>query len=252
MRLTHLILLLLVASPFAAAPVPLEKPGNIQASFTRDSVNHILGFAVPIACYYLFGGGIPDAIPIGTKISGWWGSVNIIDLKFKPIDPFTQASLNWVKDEKNPTMRLQIQNITMEAHVGVRVWLFHLIPLWGANIRTKDLNITIDVSTSNVYNVYPQLHLKPKIEAFDLHYDFSFIGGIIRKFLPPMSILPMIEKGLVSAIDGLNDAWRNPSKVSGLVGLMGKLFLSLHPTRPFDISPETDLIEFGLDGRVYD
>lgn len=67
----------------------------------------------------------------------------------------------------------------MEAHVGVRFWLFHLIPLWGANIKTKDLNITVDVSSTNVYNVYPQLHLKPKIEALDLNYDFSFIGGII-------------------------------------------------------------------------
>ena len=122
MRPAHLILLLLLASPLCAAPaapVPLEKPGNIQASFTRDSVNHILGFAVPIACYYLFGGGIPDAIPIGTKISGWWGSINIIDLKFKPIDPFTQASLNWVKDASSPTMKLQITNVTLEAHVGV-------------------------------------------------------------------------------------------------------------------------------------
>ena len=106
MRLSPLLVLLLVVSPFYGAPVPLEKPGNIQASFTRDSVNHILGFAVPIACYYLFGGGIPDAIPIGAQVSGWWGSLNVIDLKFKPIDPFTQASLNWVKDEKNPTMRL--------------------------------------------------------------------------------------------------------------------------------------------------
>ena len=62
----------------------------------------------------------------------------------------------------------------------------------------------------------------------------------------------MVENALTSAIENLNDAWRNPTKISGLVGLMGKLFLSLHPTRPFDISPETDLIEFGLDGRVYD
>lgn len=94
--------------------------------------------------------------------------------------------------------------------------------------------------------------MKPKINALDLHYDFSFIGGIIRKFLPPKSILPMVENALTSAIDSLNNDWKNPTKVSGLVGLMGQLFLSLHPTRPFSISQETDLIEFGLDGRLYD
>lgn len=62
----------------------------------------------------------------------------------------------------------------------------------------------------------------------------------------------MVETALVSAIDGLNQDWRNPTKTSGLVGLVGKLLLSLHPTRKFGISQETDLIEFGLDGRVYD
>jgi len=54
-----------------------------------------------------------------------------------------------------------------------------MIPLWGANIKTKDLNISMELSTSDVYGVYPQLHLKPKLEALDLYYDFSFIGGII-------------------------------------------------------------------------
>jgi len=31
----------------------------------------------------------------------------------------------------------------------------------------------------------------------------------------------MVENALTSAIENLNDAWRNPSKISGLVGLMG-------------------------------
>jgi len=33
---------------------------------------------------------------------------------------------------------------------------------------------------------------------------------------------------------------------------MGQLLLGLAPSRPIEASVETDLIEFGLDGRVYD
>lgn len=70
--------------------------------------------------------------------------------------------------------------------------------------------------------------------------------------MPAKKILPMIEDALTSAINNLNADWRNPTKTSGLVGMVGNLMMSLHPTRRFDISQETDLIEFGLDGRLYD
>jgi hypothetical protein len=140
----------------------------------------------------------------------------------------------------------------MAAHVDVRVWIAHIIPMWGANFHIKNFNINMDISTSDVYNVHPQLHITPQLEAMEVDFDFFCITWLIKWFLKPTDILPMLEKAITSGIDSLNAAWRNPQKTSGLIGLVGKLLLSLEPVRPIDMDKKTDLIEFGLDGRVFD
>lgn len=187
---------------------------------------------------------------INSKISSWWGSVEIVKINFIPIDPFTQASLEWNKDGES--VHLNIQNVTMAAHIDVRVWIAHMIPMWGANFHVKDLNMNFDLSTSDVYNVYPQLHITPKLDALDIDFDFFYITWFIKWFVKPASILPMLEDAITSGIQSLNEAWRNPQKTSGLIGLVGKLLLSLEPVRPIEMNKDTDLIEFGLDGRVFD
>jgi hypothetical protein len=213
MRPSVLICLVLLVSPFCAhtapeGPVPLQKPGNIQASLNRDSVNHIVGFVVPILCYTIFGGGDLATMNINSKISSWWGSVEIVKINFIPIDPFTQASLEWNKDGES--VHLNIQNVTMAAHIDVRVWIAHMIPMWGANFHVKDLNMNFDLSTSDVYNVYPQLHITPKLDALDIDFDFFYITWFIKWFVKPSSILPMLEDAITSGIQSLNEAWRNP------------------------------------------
>ncbi len=140
----------------------------------------------------------------------------------------------------------------MQAHVDVRVWIAHMIPMWGANLKVKDLNLNFDISTSDVYNVYPQLHITPKLDALDVDFDFFIITWLIKWFINPMDLLPMIESAITNGIASLNEAWRNPSRTSGLMGIVGSLLLSMEPIRPFDMDVNTDLIEFGLDGRVYD
>jgi hypothetical protein len=139
----------------------------------------------------------------------------------------------------------------MAAHVDVRVWVAHIIPMWGANIKTRDLNLNFDISTSDVYNTYPQLHITPKLDALEIDYDFFFIGWLIKWFLNPQQILSLIESAITNGIASLNESWRSPSKTSGLIGLVGKLLLSLEPSRPFVMDHDTDLIEFGFDGRVF-
>ena len=125
-----------------------------------------------------------------------------------PIDPFTQASLEWNKDGES--VHLNIQNVTMAAHVDVRVWIAHMIPMWGANFHVKDLNMNFDISTSDVYNVHPQLHITPQLDALEVDFDFFYITWLIKWFLKPTDILPMLEKAITSAIAGLNESWRNP------------------------------------------
>jgi len=98
----------------------------------------------------------------------------------------------------------------MAAHIDVRVWIAHMIPMWGANFHVKDLNMNFDLSTSDVYNVYPQLHITPKLDALDIDFDFFYITWFIKWFVKPSSILPMLEDAITSGIQSLNEAWRNP------------------------------------------
>lgn len=253
MRASVLILLALIMSPFAGAvPIPLAKPGNLQASFTRDSVNHILGFAVPIAGYYLWGGGIEGKIPIGYRKVGTGYTLEVNSLKFNPIDPYTSATLEWVDDTDSPTMELKITNITLDAHLDVRIYLGWIIPMWGAHLATKDLDITLDISVDKVYDVYPQIYITPKLEALKIDYGFFIFGWLIRLFLKQDKLMSIVEDVLTSQVANLNKMFKNPQPDSYLVGLLSQLLLNIGPTRPFDISEETDLIEFGLDGRIFD
>ncbi len=184
-----LIFILLLGSPAIGkkdpplkAPIPLAKPGNIQASFTRDSISHILGFIVPIAGYYLWGGGIEGAIPLGIEASGSFWSVEVRSLKFIPLDPFTTAEMNWVEDAELPTTELKIVNITTDIYLDVHVNLFGF-PMWGSNIHTKDLNISLEIAHDQVYDVYPQFHITPKLEAKELKFGFFIFGWLIRAFI---------------------------------------------------------------------
>lgn len=199
----------------------------------------------------MFGGGIPDAIPIN-YYQEFYGvaSVNVKSIKFKPIDPFTTASIEFVEDEKD-RLRLKINDINFDGHIKVTVKVLGF-PLWGANIRAKGLNFVADMWFDDFYNVYPQIHIKPTLEAEDFNYTFSFVGWFIKIFLKPDKILHMIEDVIVSQMEGLNAKLRDPQPDSNLIGVMQSMLLNVGLVRPIDVSKVTDLIEFGIDGRCYD
>ena len=235
----------------ASEPTPLPQNGNIQASLKVDSVGHILGFVVPVLGYYLWGGGIEGKIPLGVKINHWLASVNLKSMEFNPIDPFTTATLEWVPNS-NSELELHINNITADLHLNLWVWVGHVFPMWGADVKTKDLNVTVDFSFSDVYDVFPQVHIKPMLEATEIWYDFWFLGFAIRMFLDQDTVMTLIEDALTSASKGLNEALRSPSSTSYLLGLYQDLLINAGPSRPIVVNWDTDLLEFGLDGRIFD
>ena len=90
------------------------------------------------------------------------------------------------------------------------------------------------------------------LSADDIYYDFWFLGWAIRMFLDQDQLMRLIEDALTSAVKGLNEGLSHPSADSYLAGLYGDLLLNAGPSRPIRVHRATDLIEFGLDGRVFD
>lgn len=179
------IVVLLLSPTSRGTEIPLAQPGNIQASFLRDSVNHILGFVVPVLGYYLWGGGIEGNIPIGVSLKGALYTLNVNSIHFNPIDPFTTAELNWVEDDARPAMEFFINNITCDLDIDIKLWLAHIIPLWGGHFSSQDLNVTMKIGVDEAFDVFPQFFIEPHFEATDLTYSVFYLGTVIRFFIKP-------------------------------------------------------------------
>ena len=91
--------------------------------------------------------------------------------------------MDWVEDKTNPTASLQIVNVTANMYLDVKVNIMGF-PMWGSNIHTRDLNITLDVEFDKKHDVYPQFHIQPKLEAAEVKYGFFIFGWILRWILP--------------------------------------------------------------------
>ena len=130
-------------------------------------------------------------------------------MKFNPIDPYTTASLEWV-DNSQTDLRFHVKNITADLHINMWVWIAHVFPMWGANFKSTNMNISIDLSFSDLYDVYPQIHIDPFLSADDLYYDFFYIGFAVRMFLDQDTLLRLVEGALTSAVKGLDESLRNP------------------------------------------
>ena len=122
--------------------------------------------------------------------------------------------------------------------------------MWGSHIHTRDLNVTLDVSYDQVFNVHPQFHGKMDLSG-DVKYGFFIFGWLLRWILPPELIMRTIELAVTTLFEELNKVLADPSDQFGLIGLSESLLLNLSPAKPVDADPVTDLIEFSLDGRIF-
>jgi hypothetical protein len=229
-------------------PIPPSKAGNIQGSFMVESLNHIIGFAVPIAGYYLWGGGTGDPLPINYMYSGFLWGIKIGDITFDEVDILSGGKLSWVGDTG---LNLTITNITTNAHVDLKVYLLWIIPMWGLRVNFNDLNVTAIVDFSQAYNRFPQLSLDLDLKYDKFDWGFFIVGWIVKLFLKEDKLISLVENALEGAIDGLNESLRNRNTDNFLVNIMQDLSANIGFTRPFTLDKENDLITFGLDGRIY-
>lgn len=245
-----LIFLLCVTRPTAGSedPIPVAKPGNIQGSFMVESLNHILGFAIPIAGYYLWGGGTGDPLPINFTYSGFLYGITIGDITFEPIDPLTSGGVQWMGDQG---LNLTIRNITTNAYVDLKVYLLWIIPMWGLRVQFKDLNVTAGIDFSQAYNRYPQLSLDLDLKYDNFNWNFFIVGWIVKLFLNEEKLISLIQDAISSAIDGLNETLRNRKPETFLVNIMNDLSANVGFSMPFKLDKVNDLLTFGLDGRIH-
>jgi len=229
-------------------PIPPSKPGNIQGQFLVESLNHIVGFAVPIAGYYLWGGGTEAPIPINFQYSGFLFGIKVGDLTFTPIDPLTSGKLEWMGDTG---LNLTVTNITADAYVDLKVYLLWVIPMWGLRVNFNDLNVTAGIDFSQVYNRYPQLSLDLDLKYSSFDWKFFIVGWIVKLFLKESTLINLVENAIEGAVDGLNESLRSRSSDTFLINVMQDLSANLGFTRPFTLDKENDLLTFGLDGRIY-
>ena len=232
----------------AEQPIPVSKPGNIQGSLLVQSLDHILGFAVPIAGYYTWGGGTDQPMAIGYTFSGPFFGVYLGNITFQHIDPLTQAGLQW---KGTNAVNLTITNITTNAYADLRVYLLWVIPLWGARVKLNDLNVTAVVDFSQAYNRYPQISLDLDFKYSKFDWDFFIVGWIIKYFLPEEKLMALIKDGIKGGIDSLNEYLRNKEPSTFLATIMNDLAINTGFSRSFGIERENDLITFGLDGRIH-
>ncbi|CAI2367342.1 unnamed protein product [Moneuplotes crassus] len=229
-------------------PILGAKPGNIQGSFLVSSLDNIAQFAVPIAGYYLWGGGTGEPIAINFSYIGIGFTVQVRTLKFKTIDPLTQGSLKWHGDSG---INLTITNITCDAHVDVRVWLLYIFPMWGLRIRFSDLNVTALVDLSEKYNRFPQIDLDLGLDYKKFDWNFFIVGWIVKIFLSSDKLLSLVLKAIPGAITSLNGMLNSNNPDQFLVNIMQDLSANVGPSMPIVTDKENDLIWFGLDGRIY-
>lgn len=245
-----LVFLLCMARTTSAAeePIPVAKAGNIQGSFLVESLDHIIGFAVPIAGYYLWGGGTGDPLPINFKYSGFLYGITIGDITFENINPLTQGNVEWMGDTG---LNLTINNITTNAYVDLKVYLLWIFPMWGLRVRFNDLNITAGIDFSEAYNRYPQLDLDLDLQYGKFEWKFFIIGWIVRLFISEQTLMGYIQSAISGAIDSLNETLRNRKPETFLVNIMGDLAANVGPSMPIKLDKTNDLLYFGLDGRIH-
>jgi hypothetical protein len=243
-----LILLVSSHTTMADKPVSVSKPGNIQGSLLVESLDHILGFAIPIAGYYIWGGGTGDPLVIDYTYTGFLFSVYIGKITFDEVDVLTSASFAWNGDDG---VNLTITNITTNAHIDLRFYLLWVVPIWGLRIHFKDLNITALIDFSETYNRFPQLalDLDMKFDKFD--WGFFVIGWIVRLFVSEQTLINLVISSIEGAITGLNESMANQDPDSNLVNVMDDLSANIGFSMPFELDKENDLINFGLDGRIH-
>lgn len=232
----------------AEPPIPVAKPGNIQGSFLVQSLDHILGFAVPIAGYYTWGGGTGEPMAIGYTFSGPFFGIYLGNITFQKIDPLTQANLQW---KGTNAVNLTITNITTSAYVDLRVYLLWVIPLWGAKVKFNDLNVTAVVDFSEAYHRYPQISLDVDLKYLKFDWDFFIIGWIIKLFLPEEKLMGLVQDGIKGGIESLNQYLKNRESNNFLTTIMSDLAINTGFSKPFGIERENDLITFGIDGRMH-
>ena len=212
------------------------------------SLDHIAQFAVPIAGYYLWGGGLGEPIAINYKYIGIGFSISIGNLKFKTIDPLTSGNMQWYGDNG---LNLTINNITCDAHVDLKVWLLYIFPMWGLRIKFDDLNVTALVDFSDKYNRFPQLDLDLDLQFKKFDWNFWLIGYLVKPFLKPEKLIKIIENQIPGAITSANSLLANRQPDSFLVGVMNDLSANVGPSMPITADKPNDLIYFGLDGRIF-
>jgi hypothetical protein len=229
-------------------PIPVSKAGNIQGSFLISSLDHIVGFAVPIAGYYLWGGGTGDPLPVNFSYSGFLWAISIGNIVFEPINPLTQGHLEWLGDTG---LNFTMTNITTRAYVDLKIYLLWVIPIWGLRINFDDLNVTALLDFSESYNRYPQLALDLDLKYDNFEWSYFIITWIVKLFLSNEQLINLVENAISGAIDGLNESFRNRQPDSFLVNIMQDLSANIGFSMPFKIDKQNDLIYFGLDGRIY-
>jgi hypothetical protein len=232
----------------AEEPIQKSKPGNIQGSFLVTSLDHIVQFAIPIAGYYLWGGGTEAPIPINYSYNGFLFAITIGDLTFNPIEPLTQGSLQWHGDSG---LNLTITNITADAHIDLKVWLLWVFPMWGLDVKFDDLNVTAVIDFSETYNRFPQLSLDLDLKYDKFEWHYWIVGWIVKLFLSEEKLISLVEGAVAGAIDGVNEQLRNRQPDTFLVNIMEDLSANIGPSMPIQFDKDNDLIYFGLDGRVY-
>lgn len=249
--LAIVVIVLLCMSRMGAAsedPIPVSKPGNIQGSFQIQSLDHIFGFAVPIAGYYLWGGGTGEPLSIDFTYTGFLFGITIGDITFEPIDPLTQAHLQWKGDNG---LNLTITNITTSAYVDLKVWLFWTIPLWGLKVEFHDLNVMAGIDFSEAYHRYPQISLDLDLKYKKFDWNFFIVGWIVKLFLSEEKLFSLIQDALKGAIDGVNETLRNRKPETFLVNIMKDLSANIGFSKPFNVDKANDFLNFGLDGRIF-
>lgn len=213
-----------------------------------ESLNHIVGFAVPIAGYYLWGGGTGAPIPINYSKTGFLYRIKVGDLTFKPIDPLTGGKLEWIGDTG---LNLTVTNITADAYVDLQVYLLWVIPMWGLRVNFNDLNVTAAFDFSKMYNRYPQLSLDLDLKYSSFDWKFFIVGWIVKLFVKEETLINFVVSAIEGAVDGLSESMRSRDSDGLLVNVMKDLSVNLGFTRPFTLDKENDLFTFNLDGRVY-
>lgn len=230
-------------------PISSAKPGNIQGSLQVNSLNNIAAFAVPVAGYFVWGGGEGDSIPINFKYI-WYGvTIQINSIKFKTVEALSQGAIQWHGDKG---INLTITNITCDAHVRMNVWLLYIFPMWGLRIKFNDLNVTALLDFSDNYNRYPQLSLGLGLDYKKFDWNFWVIGWIVKIFLKNDKLISLVKGAIEgAAIDAANAILRNRDQDSFLVSIMEDLAANVGPSMAVIPDKENDLIYFGLDGRIH-